>query len=242
MSAVPADVSKGTLRRYTRSLIRYPLYAILWLFFRMRVSGVQNIPKTGPFILVANHLHNIDPLMAQVALPRNCHFFVKEEVFKYPVISHIARWSGGFPVNRGAPDRQAIRFAEAALAQGIGVGIYPEGTRSTTFALQKGLSGAGLIALRNDVPIVPLIITGSERLPMNGKKGKLREGRKMPDPGHNKVRLEFGKPFRIETMRDGKRIGAAEATDQLMMALARMLPPDYRGVYADRFTAAEPHL
>lgn len=239
MSAPPVDVRKGTIRPFTRKLVRYPLYALLWLFFRMRVSGIENIPKTGPFILISNHLHNIDPLMAQVALPRNCHFFVKQEAFKYPVISHIARWSGGFPVNRGAPDRAAIRQAEAALKAGVGVGIYPEGTRSTSFSLQKGLSGAGLLALHNDVPIVPLVITGSERLPFNGAKGKLRDNVPMPNPGHNRVKLEFGPPFRIVSTRDGKRIGAAEATDQMMVTLARMLPPDYRGAYADRIESGQ---
>lgn len=236
MSANLEDVTKGTARYYARTMVRLPIYAFLWLVFGMRVYGIKNVPKTGPFILVANHLHNLDPLFAQMTLPRNTHFFVKKELFNYPIISQIARWSGGFPVDRGSPDRKAIRSAEAALKQGVGVGIYVEGTRSLTLSLQKGLSGAGLIAVRNDVPIIPMVITGSERLPFNGNKTKLRKGRKLPERGHKGVRLVFGEPFRIETMRDGKRIGAAEATDQIMMVLARMLPPDYRGVYADRFS------
>ena len=239
MSASSPDITKGTIRPFTRTIVRYTLYGILWLFFRMRVSGVENIPKAGPFILIGNHLHNIDPMMAQVALPRNCHFFVKQEVFDFPVISQVARWTGGFPVNRGAPDRQAIRNAEAALSAGLGLGIYPEGTRSTTWALQKGLSGAGLIALRNDVPIVPITITGSERLPFNGKKGKLRAGQTQEKPNDNRTRLTFGPPFRLESTIDGRRITAAEATDQMMMVLARMLPPEYRGYYADRFDSSE---
>jgi 1-acyl-sn-glycerol-3-phosphate acyltransferase len=233
MSVADIDVRKGTIRPFTRAIVRNVIYAILWLLAGMRVTGARNVPKEGPFILVVNHLHNLDPLMVQVSLSRNCHFFVKQEVFKYPVASHISRWSGGFPVNRGAPDRQAIRMADAALAAGIGVGIFPEGTRSTTFALQKGMPGAGLVAVRNDVPIIPLVITGSERLPLNGKKGKLRAGMRMPNPEHRGVRLVFGEPFRITPASDGKRVGAAEATNQIMLKLAEMLPPDYRGVYAD---------
>jgi 1-acyl-sn-glycerol-3-phosphate acyltransferase len=233
------DVSKGTARPYARALVRWPIYALLWLIFHMRVSGVENLPKTGPYILVANHLHNLDPLMAQMAIPRNTHFFVKKELFNYPIISRIALWSGGFPVDRGTPDRWAIRRAEAALKQGHGVGIYVEGTRSTTLALQQGLPGAGLLAVRNDVPIIPLVITGSERLPFNGKKTKLRKGRPLPNPGHKGVRLTFGEPFSIQKERNGKRVGAADATEQIMMMLARMLPPDYRGVYAERVLAEE---
>ncbi len=232
MTTGSSDVTKGTIRPFTRQLVRYPLYAILWLFFRMRVTGVENLPKEGPFILIGNHLHNIDPMMAQVSLPRNCHFFVKQEVFDVPVIRLVARWTGGFPVNRGAPDLNAIRRAEAALNAGVGLGIYPEGTRSTSWSLQKGLSGAGLIALRNDVPIVPVVITGSERLPFNGKKGKLRAGRDEQMNGDNRVRLRFGEPFRLETMVDGRRITAGEATDQMMRVLAGMLPPAYQGIYA----------
>ncbi|MEZ4495249.1 MAG: hypothetical protein R2845_00370 [Thermomicrobiales bacterium] len=69
MSASSPDITKGTIRPFTRTIVRYTLYGILWLFFQMRVSGVENILKTGPFILIGNHLHNIDPMMAQVALP-----------------------------------------------------------------------------------------------------------------------------------------------------------------------------
>jgi len=228
------DISKGTMRPWARAVVRYPWYAFFWLFRHMRVSGVENIPKEGPFILIANHLHNFDPLLTQIPLKRNCHFFVKQEALDSRLFSLVVHWTGGIPVNRGTPDRKAIRHAEAALAQGLGVGVYPEGTRSTTFSLQQGLAGAGLIAMRSDAPIIPLAITGSERLPFNGKKGKLRAGRKMPESGYKGIRLIYGPAFQIEKTRDGKRITAAEATDQIMLVLAKMLPPDYRGVYADR--------
>lgn len=234
------DVAKGTMRPWSRAMVRYPLYAFFRLFCHLRVSGVENIPKNGPFILVANHLHNFDPMLTQVPLSRNCHFFVKQEALDSRLFSLVVHWTGGIPVNRGTPDRQAIRHAEAALAQGLGVGIYPEGTRSTTLSLQQGLAGAGLIAMRSDAPIIPLAITGSERLPFNGKKGKLQAGRKMPESGYEGIRLIYGPAFHVEKIRDGKRITAAEATDQIMLVLANMLPPDYRGVYADRIPNERP--
>ncbi|CAN5349824.1 lysophospholipid acyltransferase family protein [soil metagenome] len=227
-----SDVSKGTARRHARTITRYLLYPLMRLAFGFRIKGTEHLPKTGPYILIANHLHNIDPLLLQIAVPRNIHFFTKREAFEYPGIREVALWSGAFPVDRGTADRWAIRRAEAALAQGIPVGIYPEGTRSTTLGLQKGFSGAGLIALRSGVPVVPSIITGSERMPFNGKKGQLNAGATMPDPGHKGVLIQFGAPFVIPREIDGKRVSSEQATDMMMIALAKMLPPDYRGIYA----------
>jgi len=232
------DLTKGTLRTGTRRVLRRVIMFVLRVLFGYRIEGLENVPATGAFILISNHLHNLDPLMTQAALKRNCHFFTKREAYKYPVVRDIARWSGGFPVDRGKPDRWAIRRAEAALEQGLAVGIYPEGTRSTTLGLQKGFAGAGLVALRSGAPIIPSTITGSERMPFNGKKGKLHAGKVWPDPGHEGVLVRFGEPFMIPRELDGKRLGAEAATDLMMIELARMLPPDYRGVYADRVADA----
>jgi 1-acyl-sn-glycerol-3-phosphate acyltransferase len=233
------DLTKGTLRRRTRALIAVPLSAVMRLLFGYRVKGMENIPETGPFILISNHIANADPILTQIALKRNCHFFTKKEAFEVPVIGRFAAWTGGFPVDRGTADRKAIRRGLAALEQGIGVGIYPEGTRSVNFGLQKGFSGAGMIALMSGAPIVPSVITGSERMPGNGKKGKITAGLKQPDPGHKGVLVEYGKPFVIPRELDGRRLRAEEATDMMMMVLARMLPPDYRGVYGERVAAEE---
>ena len=207
---------------------------LMRLIFGFQVKGLENLPKTESFILISNHLHNLDPILLQIGLPRNCHYFTKKEAFEYPVIRTVAAWTGAFPVDRGTPDRWAIRRAGAALQQGIPVGIYPEGTRSTTLGLQKGFPGVGLIALRSGVKIVPSVVTGSERMPFNGKKGKLAAGVTRPDPGHKGVWIEFGKPFTLPAEIDGKRVTSEQATDLMMIELAKMLPPDYRGVYADR--------
>ena len=233
------DLTKGTIRRRTRAVVARSLSGIMRLLFGYKVKGLENIPETGPFILISNHIANADPVLTQIGLKRNCHFFVKKEAFEIPVTGRFAAWTGGFPVDRGRADRWAIRRGLAALDQGIGVGIYPEGTRSVNFGLQKGFSGAGMIALMSGAPIVPSVITGSERMPGNGKKGKITAGLKQPDPGHEGVLVEYGEPFVIPREVDGKRLRPEEATDMMMMVLARMLPPDYRGVYGERVAAEE---
>jgi hypothetical protein len=69
-------------------------------------------------------------------------------------------------------------------------------------------------------------------LPLNGSKGKLAPGVPPPDPGHSGVRITFGKPFQVPREIGGRKVGSDEATEIIMIELARMLPPDYRGVYA----------
>lgn len=231
------DLRKGTIRPRTRRIVAWMLRGIMQVFFGFRAQGTEHIPETGAFILISNHIANVDPLLIQIPLKRNVHFFTKKEAFETPLAGRVAAWSGGFPVDRGTADRKAIRRGLAALEQGLGVGIYPEGTRSINFGLQKGFSGAGMIAVMSGAPVVPSIITGSERMPGNGKKGKLTASLERPDPGHKGVLVQYGEPFVIPRELDGKRVSSEQATDIMMMALARMLPSGYRGVYADRVAA-----
>jgi 1-acyl-sn-glycerol-3-phosphate acyltransferase len=196
------------------------------------VKGLEHVPRTGPVLVVCNHLHNSDPILLSVALPRPLHFMAKKELFSIPVIASIIRKVGAFPVDRGRADRSAIRRADAVLAEGIAVGMFPEGTRSPTRSLRRGHAGAGLLALRSGCPVLPAVITGSERLPGNGTKARRRDGLPEPRPGHRGVRVCFGPTFTIPREIDGAKVSADRATDMMMIVLARMLPPDYRGEYA----------
>ena len=182
-------------------------------------------------IVAGNHLHNADPILLEIAMPRPLHFMAKKELFGIPVVSWIVRHTGTFPVDRGKADRSAIRNAEARLRQGIAIGMFPEGTRSVARSLKAALPGAAALAQLTGAPVLPVAITGSERLPFNGAKGRRRDGLPNPDPGHRGVRLEFGAPFTIPREIDGRRVTHDEATEWLMAEIVRMLPADYRGVY-----------
>lgn len=227
------DFEYGTIRGRPRRVLRWLLLALLRVTIRLHVVGSERAPK-GAVLVVSNHLHNADPVLTAIAYPAPIHYMAKKEVFGVPVLRSIMNWAGSFPVDRGKSDRGAIRRAEASLARGIAVGIYPEGTRSVTLALAKAHAGVGLIALRSGVPVLPVVVTGTERLPFNGAKGRAQGAVAMPDPGHRGVRILFGEPFQVPSEIDGRRTTAAQATELIMVEIARLLPPDYRGIYRDR--------
>jgi 1-acyl-sn-glycerol-3-phosphate acyltransferase len=226
------DYERHTLRGFARKVVRFLVLALLRLLVRLKIDRIETVPPTGPALIVSNHLHNIDPVLAIAAFPRPVHYMAKKEAYHVPVLKQLMNFVGAFPVDRGKADRTAIRRAEGALAQGIPVGMFPEGTRSVTRSLQNAHAGAGMLAVRSGAPVIPLVITGSERLPFNGKKGKLQSTAKMPERGHTGVRLLFGDPFVIPRTIGERKISADEATEIIMIEIARLLSPDYRGVYA----------
>ena len=219
------DLREGTLRGWKFRLVQRLFRAGFRLLAGYHVDGEELVPEDGPFLLVANHLHNVDPVLAAISCPRPVHFMAKKELFSMPVIGWAIRLVGAFPVDRGRADRSAIRRARATLQQGIALGMFPEGTRSKSGGLKDGLPGAGLIAVESGVPIVPMAIVGSDRLPGNGRwnqRGSFRRG----------IQVLMGAPFHLEQPADGSRLSADAATDQIMRGLATLLPADYRGVYA----------
>ncbi|MFN3336921.1 MAG: lysophospholipid acyltransferase family protein, partial [Thermomicrobium sp.] len=118
-------------RRKIKTLIfltaRLFVVPLLRLLIRFRIEGLQNVPQRGPAIVAANHLHNADPVLIIAALTRPVLFMAKKELFAVPVVRWFVRQSGAFPVDRGKPDRQALRHAERLLHEGMLVGIFPEG-------------------------------------------------------------------------------------------------------------------
>lgn len=224
------DLERGTLRGRTRAYLRVPVLALLRVTIRLRLAHVERVPSTGGVLVVANHIHNADPVLLNAAYPRPLHFMAKKEAFKYGVFRFFLRISGAFPVDRGKADRTAIKRAQETLAAGIAVGIFPEGTRSKTRSLQQAHPGAGMLALLTGVPVQPVAITGTERLPFNGSKSN---GAPTRNPGHSGVRILFGEPFLIPREIDGRKVTSEEAAEIIMVEIARLLPPDYRGVYAE---------
>ena len=232
-SRVAIDYEQGTLRGPWRRVVRFLILGILKILLRVKLEHIERVPANGALLVAANHIHNADPLVVNAAFPRPIHFMAKKEAFHVPVLPVFLRWAGAFPVDRGKADRSAIRRAQETLAAGIPIGIFPECTRSVTRALAPAHSGAGLLALMSGAPVMPIVVTGTEKLPLNGAKGKAAANVPGKDPGHKGVRVLFGELFMVPREIDGRKVTSDEATEIIMVEIARLLPPDYRGVYTE---------
>lgn len=199
-------------------------YTLLPPYASVKIIGSQNIPRTGPLVLVSNHLNDADPPMIGFYFPRPVVTLAKAEMFNYPGLKQFLQLYGAIPVRRGEADLSALRKANEALEQGFTVCVFPEGTRSGEKAqLREAWPGAGLIALRSGAPVIPLAITGSQRLSL--PKMFLR-----PFPRQH-VTMTFGEPFTLVKPARLNAEAAKAATHQIMERIAALLPPEYRGYY-----------
>jgi len=192
-----------------------------WLFTSWHISGRENIPKTGPVILVGNHMTFAEPCIAVLLLARESRFAAKEGFFRNPILRWIMTSYGSFPVYQGRPDRETIRMMEGFLAQGLVLGLFPEGTRSQNAALIPAFNGAALIAHRTSAPILPLGIHGTEK--MRGKSWYFKRP---------VIEIRFGKVFKLPPK--NSKADRESDTRIIMEHIAELLPPEYHGVYTKK--------
>ncbi|MCG0276080.1 MAG: 1-acyl-sn-glycerol-3-phosphate acyltransferase [Thermosediminibacteraceae bacterium] len=138
---------------------------LIKILFKIHVEGLENFPDKGAVIVYSNHKSWWDPIIVGCVLKRPIFFMAKIELFKIPVLSFILKKLNAFPVNRGAPDRKAIKRAIEVLNAKKVLGIFPEGTRSRDGSLKEPEPGIALLASKiKDVVLVPVAIKGEYRL------------------------------------------------------------------------------
>jgi 1-acyl-sn-glycerol-3-phosphate acyltransferase len=142
-------------------LVRMILTGPIWLGYRTRAIGVENVPERGPLILAPNHFSNLDHFFLGVFLRRQVQFMAKSQLFRFP-ISFILSHGGAFPIQRGQHDQEAFVTAHTIFRQGGMIAMYAEGGRSRSKKLGKPKSGLGRLALESGVPVTPVAIHGSE--------------------------------------------------------------------------------
>ena len=198
------------------------------LLTRWQIKGRENVPRQGPVLVVANHLNLTDPPLLGVSLGREVIFMAKEELFRSRFSAYFIGSFGSFPVHRGRLDREAIRQAQQVLADGVVLVMFPEATRSKSAQLQPAFPGSALIAMHHVVPILPVGISGTEKI--KGLSWILRRPR---------ITVNIGQPFYLPQA-DSKLTKAklAEHTDFIMRRIAELLPPEYRGNYTGKETAS----
>jgi 1-acyl-sn-glycerol-3-phosphate acyltransferase len=156
-------------RRIAYEALRRTVVGFTRAYWRVTVDGRENIPA-GPFILAPSHRSNIDgPLMCNVT-KRPMLYLIKKEAWKYGVSRAFFDYFGGIPVDRGEPDRAAMRRCQDVLETGDPLVLFPEGTRQSGPLIASVFDGVAFLALRAGVPIVPVGIGGSSRVQPKGAK------------------------------------------------------------------------
>jgi 1-acyl-sn-glycerol-3-phosphate acyltransferase len=217
--AVPPDAR-------TYALAQFAGRAIFGACVGPRVVGLEHVPREGPLLVVANHLSYLEPPLIGTVIPRRITFLALHELFEIGWLAFILRALSALPVKRGgARDLDAIRAALELLKQGEAVAIFPEGRRSITPGLLKANPGISLLAHRSGAPILPVGITGTERLETAG--GFL--GARFHRP---RVRVVIGEPFHLD-FGEGRPDHQAMA-DAVLRRVAALLPEGYRGAYGVR--------
>ena len=170
-----------------------PFYWLGWfltrcwgtVFFGTRVTGRENIPKSGGFILASNHISYYDPPLVGSFQRRELYFLAKKELFRNKLFGALITATNSLPVSRGTIDRKAIELAVGVLKQGFGLTFFPEGTRAPKGTFLPAKPGLGLVAREAGVPIVPAYIHGANDL----KRCFWRKDR---------MTITYGEPFSAE--------------------------------------------
>lgn len=198
---------KGLVNVTFYAFARSVVSSIFKPWYRVEAIGLEHFPKDGGVLLCANHINNFDPIIIGIMAPRPVHYMAKAELFSVPVLGNIVRKCNAFPVKRGLADREALRAGLKVLKDGNVFGLFPEGTRSKTGELGKGLSGAGFFALRSDADVVPCAIIG-------------------PYKSLRKLKVVYGKPIAMEEMRNAK--ASPEQVTELIMSEIHKLIIEHR--------------
>lgn len=151
--------SATTGGRYFR-IVRASCAAIFRLYFRLEFQGVENIPKTGPFIVAPNHQSYLDPFWVSVPFPNPLRYMTWDRFIYMPILGHFIRTLGAFPVKLETGDRAALRLSLTHLQQGGRLMIFPEGGRTRTGKVMPFKSGVIRVAMDANVSIVPVTIVG----------------------------------------------------------------------------------
>ena len=208
-----------------------PLSRMIW---RPKVSGLDNVPKTGPAILASNHQAVIDSVMMGALMPRPIYFLAKDQYFLAPgikglVMRNIMYGLNQIPVDRsgGRASLMALDAALQVLRAGHMLGIFPEGTRSTDGRLYRGRPGVAKLALDAPAPIIPIGLIGFDKIQPVGTS--------IPRIGPP-IEVRVGEPLDLSQWQGGDidSRGLREVTLKLMNAIQQLTGQEYVGRYAPK--------
>ncbi|MFH1784255.1 MAG: lysophospholipid acyltransferase family protein [bacterium] len=195
-------------------ICQYTALIILKLFFRLRVTGAGNIPSSGPAIIAANHASFLDPPIIATSIRRSIYFMARKSLFRIWGFGWLIRQTHAFPVKRGGFDTSGLKRLFDLIEKGNIVLLFPEGTRSHDGLLQQPHSGAGMVAYRKRVPIIPALIKGSySALPRTTNMVKFYP-----------LSVKFGVPVRLDEFwgREKGKKTYQDISRKIMQAISEM--------------------
>lgn len=214
-------------------IVKFVLATLFRVIYRPTVSGTENIPRSGPLILASNHLSFVDSMVIPMVVPRRVAFLAKSDYFTGTGIKGTLTrwWFTGFdmiPVDRDdhRAAQASLDLALDVLKRGGAFGIYPEGTRSRDGRLYRGKTGVAWLALNAGATVVPVALSGTEKLQPVGFRL----------PPRARVTVTFGAPLNFKGRFDGVSAARArrEVTDEIMDAIHALSGQELAGVYNER--------
>jgi 1-acyl-sn-glycerol-3-phosphate acyltransferase len=202
-------------------IVRLLIWVVAKLLWRIGFEGLHNVPKTGPFVLAPVHRSFIDFGLVSAVTRRRMGYMGKESLWRSRLLGSFITMLGAYPVNRGAPDREALRRTLDLLEKGEPLVLFPEGTRRSGPVVEHLHEGASFVASRAGVPLVPVGIGGSERA--------LPKGTRFPRPV--KIHVIVGEPLHPPPLAEGARHPSRRAVKELTAEL--------QGVLQDLFDRAQ---
>ncbi|MFO7684226.1 MAG: lysophospholipid acyltransferase family protein [Chloroflexota bacterium] len=209
--------------RLARAVVRPLLRAIAYI----DIVGLENIPESGTAIVASNHLGRLDALLAVILSDREDFvIMVAEKYQKYWFWRWVMGELDALWLNRYEADFQTLKIVIKRMKEGQILGIAPEGTRSKTESLLQAKEGAAYLAVKTNAAVIPIAVWGTED---RAVVRRLLHFRKLI------VHVRIGKPYTLPPMPRGKEREKflTEQTDEMMCRIAAMLPPKYRGYYAN---------
>lgn len=192
-------------------VVRFIVVGLTRLVTRLEIHGAHNIPSTGAFVLAPIHRSNIDTPIAAAVTRRRLRFMGKDSLWRHQPVRWLLSALGGFPVTRGSADREALARCIAVLRAAEPLVLFPEGTRQSGPTVMPLFDGAAYVAVKANVPIVPVGIGGSE--------GVMPKGSRMIRP--KKCVVVVGEPISVSADEQGRvpRSAVRETTEQLSAQL-----------------------
>lgn len=211
-------------------VLRAFLTPFLMVLFRPKVTGLRNVPVSGPVIIASNHLSFSDSVFMPLVVPRKVTFLAKSEYFTSPGPKGLLKKLTFIALGQVPVDRSGGRRSEAALTTGLKVladgnciGIYPEGTRSPDGRLYKGRTGIVRLAIESGAPIVPVAMFDTDKIQPTGKIV----------PKIMRVKMIFGEPIYMTGDSTNLQL-LRDLTDDLMRTLQKLSGQEYVDIYATR--------